>query len=86
SIPCDEVFVFAGWDPNVEFAKGTVETDVKGGIIVDPEMKTSEKGVFAAGDCCKKLLHQIITACGDGATAAFSARQHVDELKGVAYH
>ena len=84
-IPCDGAFVFVGWLPNTGFVKDVAELDKSGCIIVDSDMKTSAEGVFAAGDCCKKILHQVITACGDGATAAFSAQHYVDELKGVAY-
>ena len=82
---CDGVFVFAGWIPNTGFLKTTVKLNDKNCIIVDQEMKTSEKGVFACGDCCKKPLHQVVTACGDGAIAAYSAQQYVDETKGIAY-
>jgi thioredoxin reductase (NADPH) len=84
-LACDGVFIFAGWKPNTEFIKETIELDKKGHIVVNYEMKTSQPGVFAAGDCCKKHLHQIITACGDGATAAYSAQLYVEEVKGVAY-
>ncbi|MGE5844895.1 MAG: thioredoxin-disulfide reductase, partial [Syntrophaceae bacterium] len=49
------------------------------------DMKTSEPGIFACGDCIEKLLRQVVTACGDGATAAFSAQLYVEELKGEAY-
>jgi len=48
-------------------------------------MKTSVKGIFAGGDCIRKGLRQIITACGDGATAAASAQHYVEELKGESY-
>ncbi len=48
-------------------------------------MQTSAKGVFAGGDCTGKLLRQVITDCGDGGTAAFSAQLYVDDLKGEAY-
>ncbi|MFH1552082.1 MAG: thioredoxin-disulfide reductase [Candidatus Omnitrophota bacterium] len=84
-IPCDGVFVFVGWKPNTDFLDGTVERDERGCVVADDEMKASEEGVFVAGDCRKKLLHQIVTACGDGATAAFSAQHYVEELKGTAY-
>jgi len=48
-------------------------------------MQTSLKGIFACGDCTRKLLRQVITACGDGATAAYAAQLHVEELKGESY-
>ncbi|MFY9398452.1 MAG: thioredoxin-disulfide reductase [Desulfomonilia bacterium] len=79
------VFVFTGYLPNTELGKGIVERDESGYVIVDEKMSTSAKGVFACGDCTKKLLRQVVTACGDGATAAFAAEQYVQELKGEAY-
>jgi thioredoxin reductase (NADPH) len=48
-------------------------------------MQTSVKGIFACGDCTRKLLRQVITACSDGATAAHAAQFYVDELKGESY-
>jgi thioredoxin reductase (NADPH) len=48
-------------------------------------MKTSVQGIFACGDARKKSLRQIITACGEGATAAFSAQHYIENIKGVAY-
>jgi thioredoxin reductase (NADPH) len=48
-------------------------------------MKTSAPGIFACGDCTRKLLRQVVTACGDGATAAFAAEQYIEELRGTAY-
>ncbi|MBW2003771.1 MAG: hypothetical protein JRI72_04035 [Deltaproteobacteria bacterium] len=48
-------------------------------------MNTSRGGIFACGDCCKKNLKQVVTACGDGATAAFSAQHYVERIKGEEY-
>ncbi|MDP8298371.1 MAG: thioredoxin-disulfide reductase [Candidatus Tantalella remota] len=84
-IACEGAFIFVGWTPNTDFARGVIDIDDKQCILVDNEMKTSAPGIFAGGDCCHKLLHQIVTACGDGATAVFSAQHYVEELKGVAY-
>jgi len=84
-LACDGVFIFVGWEANTGFLKNAVELSDKNGIITDEEMKTSARGIFAAGDCRKKLLHQVITACGDGAVAAYTAGQYVDEVKGVLY-
>jgi len=39
---------------------------------------TNKEGIFAAGDCRKKLLRQIATAVGDGATAAFAAEKYLE--------
>ena len=84
-IPCRGVFIFVGINPNTRFLKATVEMDEEGYIITDENMKTSADGIYACGDCRQKLLRQIVTACGDGATAAFAAQQYVEELKGIAY-
>lgn len=77
-ITCEGVFIFTGWTANTAFLKGIVDLDEQNSIIVDNKSSTSKEGIFAAGDCCKKVLHQIITAAADGALAAFSARQYVD--------
>jgi len=84
-VPCDGVFIFVGYSPNTDFVKGVLKLDKGGYIAGDDNMKTSEKGIFACGDCRGKLLRQVVTACGDGAVAAFSAQQYVEELKGEAY-
>jgi len=56
-----------------------VSTDAGGCIVVDSDMETNIKGVFAAGDCtCEGM--QIVTAAGMGAKAALSAMKHVKSL------
>ena len=84
-IPADGVFVFIGLVPNTEFMSGVAKLGKEGYIVADRDMKTSQPGIFACGDCIEKLLRQVVTACGDGATAAFSAQLYVEELKGEAY-
>jgi thioredoxin reductase (NADPH) len=84
-ISVDGVFLFIGLIPNTKLVEGLVKCDEDGYIIADNEMKTSAKGIFACGDCIRKSLRQVITACGDGATAADSAGLYVDEIKGQAY-
>jgi len=79
------VFIFTGYIPNTGFLKGIVDLDDVGYIGVDDRMKTSAPGIFACGDCTTKLLRQVVTACGDGATAAFVAEQYINELKGTSY-
>ncbi len=59
--------------------------DDKGYILCDDDMKTSAEGIFACGDVRKKLLRQVVTAAGDGATAAFSAQHYIERIKGVEY-
>jgi len=73
------VFLFVGLEPRTQFLKGLLQMDDGGYILTNEHCETSVKGVFAAGDCTKKLLRQIATAVGDGATAAFAAEKYIDE-------
>ncbi len=74
-LDCQGVFIFAGIRPNTEFVKSSLQLDKDGFIITDEQMRTSCPGVFAAGDCRAKALRQVITACSDGAVAAYAAKQ-----------
>ena len=75
------VFLFVGLSPKTQFLKGLVKLDEAGYILTSENCETSVKGIFAAGDCRKKLLRQIATAVGDGATAAFAAEKFMEERK-----
>lgn len=67
------LFVAVGVEPATELIKGIVKTDEGGFIITDEEMKTSCDFIWAAGDCRKRPLRQLITAASEGALAAISA-------------
>lgn len=84
-IPAEGVFIFVGLIPNTDLVRGLVELDQNGHIVVDQDMRTSAKGIFAGGDCTHKLLRQVVTASGDGATAAYAAQLYVEDLKGESY-
>ncbi|MDO8735194.1 MAG: thioredoxin-disulfide reductase [Elusimicrobiota bacterium] len=85
-INVDGVFMFVGYHPNTEYLTNILKLDENGYTITDDEMKTDRAGIFAAGDCRKKLLKQVITACSDGAIAANSAEKYVDKLKETKYN
>jgi thioredoxin reductase (NADPH) len=76
-IHCDGVFIFIGYEPETFFLKNKLKLDEAGFIVTDENMATSHEGIFAAGDCRKKSLYQVITACGDAATAADSAYKYI---------
>ena len=40
-------------------------------------METKVPGIYGAGDCIKKDLRQIVTACNDGAIAANNAIKYL---------
>lgn len=74
------VFLYVGYTPNSDPFKSVVETDPKGYIKTDKYMKTNCNGIFAAGDIREKMLRQVVTAAGDGATASFIAEKYIEEL------
>jgi len=78
-LPVEGVFLFVGITPRTQFLKGLVEMDEAGYILTNENGETNVKGIFAAGDCRKKLLRQISTAVGDGATAAFAVEKFLEE-------
>lgn len=71
------VFIYVGYTPNVGLLKGLVALDKNNYIVTDDMMSTSVPGVFAVGDVRAKLLKQITTAVGDGATAAVAAEKYI---------
>jgi len=77
-LSCDGVFIFVGYTPNTAFLKDLLTLDESGYIIADVNSLTSKAGIFACGDCCKKLLRQVVTAAGDGAVAAFSCQHYLE--------
>lgn len=79
--PTDGAFLFVGLLPRTQFLKGLVEMDEAGYILTNDHCETSVKGIFAAGDCRKKLLRQVSTSVGDGATAAFAAEKYLEEAE-----
>lgn len=72
------VFLFVGISPRTQFLKRLVDMDEGGYILTNESCETSVKGIAAAGDCRKKLLRQVTTAVGDGATAAFAVEQYLE--------
>ncbi|KPJ59868.1 MAG: thioredoxin reductase [Latescibacteria bacterium DG_63] len=79
TLPVSGVFLYVGISPNTEFLSADTDTDEHGYVITDEEMRTSTKGLFAAGDVRKKSLRQISTAVGDGAVAAMSVVRFLEE-------
>ena len=78
--PTSAVFIFIGQTPNSHLLKGLVELDAGGHALVDLQMATSVPGLFVAGDVRTKAARQLISAAGDGATAAISAEHYLQNL------
>jgi thioredoxin reductase (NADPH) len=73
------VFIYVGIHPNTEFVN--VEKNSEGFIKTDRWMETSEKGIYAAGDCSDTPIWQLVTAVRDGAIAATAANEYIETLK-----
>lgn len=80
-VACEGVFIYIGYDPDTDFLKGKIKFDEVGFVITDEDMATSAEGIFACGDCRKKGLYQVITACSDGAIAADAAYKYLANSK-----
>lgn len=79
-IEVDGVFVAIGYEPNTGFLGDLVELN-EGFIVTDERMRTSQPGIFAAGDVRDTPLRQVATAVGDAAIAADSAYRYVAERR-----
>ena len=77
-LPVQGAFIFIGYDPNNSLVKGLVDLDDSGFVVTNNDMETSFPGVFAAGDIRSKLLRQVSTAVGEGATALFAAEKYLE--------
>lgn len=75
------VFVFAGYVPATDLVKDKVELNPQGYVVTDRSQKTSLDGVYAAGDVCVKNLRQVVTAVGDGATAATELERYAATMQ-----
>lgn len=82
SIDVDGVFVFIGLLPNTSFLKDSdIELDETGMVKTSIRLETSMPGVFASGDVRSGATAQIASAVGEGATAALSIREYLNEQK-----
>ena len=76
-VPCDGVFVSIGRAPATGLVKDQLALDGGGYIIADETTRTSQPGVFAAGDVRTKELRQVVTAVADGAAAVHYAEEYL---------
>ncbi len=75
------VLVQIGREPNTEYLKETVALDSGRRIIVNEKMETQTPNIFAVGDLRSGSPSQVITAAGDGATAAISVEKLLQRLE-----
>ena len=80
-IPLSGLFVAVGHRADNEIFKNLIALDEAGYADSGEDCSTLTAGVFAAGDCRKKTVRQVATACADGAVAALGACSYIDSLK-----
>jgi thioredoxin reductase (NADPH) len=78
TLAIDGVFEFIGVHPVSELVTELAELAPGGWVKVDGSMATSVTGLYAAGDVTDTPLKQVVTAAGQGATAAFEALKYLD--------
>ncbi len=75
----DGIFIYVGINPNTSMVD--VEKQDAGFIVTDDKMECSVPGIFAAGDCRRTSMWQVVTAVSDGAVAAMSAHEYITSVK-----
>ena len=72
-IACDGVFLAVGLVPENEAFAALAKLDERGYFDAAEDCATLSEGIFVAGDCRRKNIRQVVTACADGAIAAMAA-------------
>lgn len=77
-INVDGLFVAIGHRPDTDIFSQLIELDGSGYAASGEDCRTRSAGVFVAGDCRAKKVHQLTTAVSDGASAALAACEYLD--------
>jgi thioredoxin reductase (NADPH) len=73
----DGILVRIGLEANTDYLRGSLALDKTGQIVVNTNLEAEIAGVFAAGDIRHNSPMQVVTAVGDGATAALSVGKYL---------
>lgn len=74
-IDVDAVFVYNGYEPKTDFVKGI---NLKNGyIVVNKNMQSSNKDIYACGDIILKDIYQITTAVSEATIAAINVKKEL---------
>jgi len=79
-IPVQGLFVAIGHAPDNGLFSELIELDGAGYAASGEDCLTRSAGVFVAGDCRRKSVHQLTTAVADGSVAALAACAWLDSL------
>ncbi|TDW30202.1 thioredoxin-disulfide reductase [Cryobacterium psychrophilum] len=81
SLPVGGVFIAIGNDPRTHLIHGQLDLTAEGTIAVaGRSSKTSQIGVFAAGDVIDSNYRQAITAAGSGCAASLDAEHYLSMI------
>jgi thioredoxin reductase (NADPH) len=76
-LPTDAVFAFPGLVPSTDLVRGVVALDATGRIAVDAELRTTARGIAAAGNVRQGSPCRAASAMGDGAAAAIALDRYL---------
>jgi thioredoxin reductase (NADPH) len=85
-IPVEGAFIYAasgGSKPITDFIQNKVTFKEDGGVLVNEDMETNVKGVFAIGDIRNTSFKQVVVAASDGCIAAMSIDKYLKGRKSV---
>lgn len=80
-IEADAFFVEIDLVPQSKMVADLVELDPLGHIKVDARNRTSQEGIFAAGDVTDVISEQVLISIGEGAKAALAAYEYLLQLE-----
>ncbi len=80
-IPVQGLFVAIGHAPDNGIFSKLIELDRAGYAASGEDCLTRSAGIFVAGDCRAKSVHQLTTAVADGSVAALAACSWLDAAK-----
>lgn len=77
-ITVEGLFIAVGHQPDVKEFENLIQLDAQGYALSGEDCRTKTPGVFVAGDCRSKSVHQLTTAVADGSVAALAACAYLD--------
>ena len=81
-IPIQGLFVEIGYVVENDMVKHLIKLTPQNEIIIDDRNRTSDEGIFAAGDVTTVPYKQTVISAGEGATAALEAYRYLSGGKG----